>query len=454
MATKGVGANQEHRRIENTSAKSVTTRKQVIDNLANNDASELANKSDPITWTSTKLGMELDPWQQAVLVSKSKRKALNCSRQSGKSTVAAIKALHFVLHNPGSLVILVSPSLRQSTELFHKVTTLYGKLDPKPKLVKYNETSLTLDSGSRIIALPDSEDKVRGYSNVDIIIEDEAAAVSDALYMAILPMLAVSNGEMILLSTPRGKVGHFYEAWSGQGWEKTQVPCEMVPRIVPQFLEDMKKKMGTRIFSQEFECQFIDAAGAGMFRREWFQVVNDYPHDARMVRAWDKEATPEGDFTAGVLLAEKDGRYFVVDVIRGQNTPGQNEQVIRQAAQLDGANVQIRMEEEGGSSGKDTIDRYQRIVLKGYDFKGVRSTGEKSTRANPASAAAEAGNIRIVKNWSDMEYPKWNIPAFLDELVSFPEGENDDQVDALSLAFDSLRMDMGVEMIGGIDIDL
>jgi predicted phage terminase large subunit-like protein len=410
-------------------------------------ARELLHVIDPVRWAESELKLDLDEWQKAYLRSSSKRKVLNCCRQSGKSTIAAVKALHLAIHRPHSTILLLSPSLRQSSELFRKVLDLVNALPERPKLLEENKLSLTLANASRIVSLPSSESTIRGYSNVPLIIEDESAAVRDELHAAVLPMLAVSNGEIDLLSTPRGREGHFAESWEGEGWEKTVVKAEQVPRISKEFLDDVRKRLGSRMFSQEFGCEFLDVAGAGIFRREWFEIVDSYPAQAKAVRRWDKASTAgAGDFTAGLKLAEHEGVYYVVDVRHAQNTPGQNEILIAQTAQLDGVRVKVRMEEEGGSTGKDTTDRYARVVLKGFDFKGVRSTGDKVERAGPISAAAEAKNVKLVKG-------NWDMKGFLDELVSFPEGEHDDRVDTLSGAFFDLQRPPGLVMIGGLNVN-
>ncbi len=172
------------------------------------------------------------------------------------------------------------------------------------------------------------------------------------------------------------------------------------------------------------------------FKREWFQIVEDYPADAQVIRFWDLAATEpkpgkDPDWTAGIKLAEKDGVYYVLDVKRTRTTPQGVEALINQTAELDGKRIAIAMEQEPGSSGVNTIDHYARKVLKGYDFRGLRSTGSKEVRANPVSSAAEAGNIKLVSG-------RW-IPDFLDELEIFPHGAHDDQVDALSGAFEMLN---------------
>lgn len=173
----------------------------------------------------------------------------------------------------------------------------------------------------------------------------------------------------------------------------------------------------------------------GLFKRGWFgDPMQEAPADlVRRVRFWDLAATvpragTDPDYTAGVLLGSgANGAYFVLDVLRFQETPGETEKLISQTASLDGIGVRIRMEQEPGASGVNTIDNYRRKVLPQYDFKGIRSTGSKPERARAVSSQAEAGNIRLVSR-------SWNR-AFLDELSLFPNGGHDDQVDALSGAF-------------------
>ena len=158
---------------------------------------------------------------------------LNCCRQAGKSTIASILAFHRALYYPGALVLLVSPSLRQSGELFRKVADLLAQLDHKPELTEDNRLSLRLANGSWVISLPSKEGTIRGFSGVDLIIEDESSRVPDDLYRALRPMLAVSGGRLVLMSTPFGKRGHFHEEWTmgGDTWERLQMKAPECPRI-------------------------------------------------------------------------------------------------------------------------------------------------------------------------------------------------------------------------------
>src|SRR5215208_3107256 len=177
-----------------------------------------------------KAGLEPDPWQRDLLRSSSDRVILNCSRQSGKSTMTAIVVLHRALYHPGSLILCLAPALRQSQELFGKVLGFYRGLGRPVSPQAERKLSLELENGSRIITLPASEKTIRGFSGTSLLVLDEAARVEDELYFAVRPMLAVSGGALMMLSTPYGKRGVFYEEWTGgRGWERYEVTASQCP---------------------------------------------------------------------------------------------------------------------------------------------------------------------------------------------------------------------------------
>jgi hypothetical protein len=204
-----------------------------------------------------KLGIVPDAWQENFLRSSSDRVLLNCSRQSGKSTMSAVIALHRALYCPGSLVLCLAPALRQSQELFGKVSGFYRDLGRPVPPQGERKLSLELENGSRIITLPGSEKTIRGFSDAALLLVDEAARVDDGLYYAIRPMLAVGGGSLIMLSTPYGKRGVFYEEWiSSHNWERYEVPASECPRISEEFLEEERAELPPFIFRQEYECSF------------------------------------------------------------------------------------------------------------------------------------------------------------------------------------------------------
>jgi hypothetical protein len=203
-------------------------------------------------------GLTPDPWQRELLRSSAPRVLLNCCRQSGKSTTVAALALYTALARPGQLVLLLSRAQRQSAELFRKVMDFYQALDRPLPAAAESALSLELANGSRIVSLPGQEENIRSFSGVNLLVLDEAARVPDELYKAVRPMLAVSGGRLVLLSTPFGRRGFFYEAWHDRAgaWQKFEVVASQVPRIAPVFLDEERRALGSSWFAQEYECRF------------------------------------------------------------------------------------------------------------------------------------------------------------------------------------------------------
>ncbi len=198
----------------------------------------------------------LDPWQERLLQSDSRRILLNCSRQVGKSLMAAGFALHKAVFTPESLVILTAPTERQAKELFAKVSRFYLATGGTVSAESVRRLGLELANGSRIEALSGNPETVQGYSP-DLVIIDEAARIKDGLYYGLRPSLAVTDGALMMLSTPYGKRGVFYEEWTGDGpWERYEVPATECPRISRGFLEEERRALPARVYRQDYECSF------------------------------------------------------------------------------------------------------------------------------------------------------------------------------------------------------
>jgi hypothetical protein len=144
-------------------------------------------------------GINPDPWQKDLLESEEQQLILNCSRQSGKSTISALIALHEACYKADSLSLVLAPSQRQSLETYRKVRDYYNMLSGVPDVAQESTLKLELANNARVMVLPGRESNVRGFSGVSLLIVDEAARVGDELYNAIRPMLAVSQGRIILL---------------------------------------------------------------------------------------------------------------------------------------------------------------------------------------------------------------------------------------------------------------
>lgn len=187
-------------------------------------------------------------------------------------------------------------------------------------------------------------------------------------------------------------------------------------------------------------------AGGGLFREEWFagRVLDVAPALMRQARGWDTAGTAgDGDWTVGCKIGEEfiidqytgekqaTGRFVVLDVVRKQLGPSGVDALIKVTAELDG-NIAQREEKEGGSAGAAVIAARLK-TLAGKDYAGVQISGSKITRSKPVRAQAEGGNLYLLRG-------TWNA-EFLKELCAFPTGNHDDQVDALSCAFNAVLME-------------
>jgi hypothetical protein len=220
-------------------------------------AQDLAAALDPAFWAARVTGWTLDAWQASVLRATAPQSLLNCSRQSGKTGIAACAAVHTALYAAPALVLVLSPSLRQSQEAFRKCLDVYRAVATTVPAEAESSLRLELTNGSRIVSLPGAEQSVRGYSAVTLLLVDEAARVSDELYHAVRPMLAVSGGRLMALSTPWGCRGWWWDAWqAGADWARVEVPATACPRIPARFLAQERASLPAFVYRQEYECAF------------------------------------------------------------------------------------------------------------------------------------------------------------------------------------------------------
>ena len=230
----------------------------------NDLARDLASALDPVR-LAERLSMSPHAWQIKALRSTARRSLWLCARQVGKTTTAAVLALHFAVYVPGSTVIIASPSQRQSTEAFRRVAGFYRRLGRPVVAESENLSSLTLESGSRVISVPGGTggDTVRGYSAVNLAIVDEASRVDDSLIETLGPMLRL-DGRLLMLTTPAGRRGLFYDLWEhgGRDWERVRVPATDSPLWTKAALNEQRELIGDFAFRQEFELAFVSDEGA------------------------------------------------------------------------------------------------------------------------------------------------------------------------------------------------
>lgn len=203
----------------------------------------------------------LDDWQREALSARDNLLIL-AARQTGKTTVIALKALHRALYHDDSTVLIVCPSQKQSVEMLRRVKAFYARLGRPLSSDGESQTTLVLHNRSRILSLPANDAGIRGYT-ADLLILDEAARIDDDLWVAVSPMVAVSGGTIVALSTPWGARGWFYDQWrNGRGWHRIKITAEECPRISPEFLADQRATMGDFAFRSEYLVEFTSTDAA------------------------------------------------------------------------------------------------------------------------------------------------------------------------------------------------
>lgn len=222
---------------------------------------------DPLTFAECVLGATLDPWQRNFLEQsiQEPRIAIAACRQSGKSTIASLFIAWCMLYIENFTVLVASRSLRQAAYFVDKVREWVLTMIPPRAMTVMNRLSLTLPNRSQIISIPCAQpDAGRGFSP-QLFLLDEAAFAPDALFTAILPSLAATDGAMHMISSPNGKVGHFYEAFEGMAqdvfWTR-RVTHKECPRITERTLLNDRIALGELRFRQEYEAEFVSAEGA------------------------------------------------------------------------------------------------------------------------------------------------------------------------------------------------
>jgi hypothetical protein len=179
------------------------------------------------------------------------------------SPSGSLVACSTAIGKPNALVLILSASQRQASEMF-RVVLSYLRQIPGVTIAAESVLRVELGNGARVIALPSSEATIRGYAGVDLLICDEAARIPNDLIQAARPFLATSSGRMIALSTPKGRRGWFFDSWHDDesSWERVRVTTDMCPRISKAFLDDELRALGAQRFAEEYGLEFLEGDDA------------------------------------------------------------------------------------------------------------------------------------------------------------------------------------------------
>jgi hypothetical protein len=230
-------------------------------------AQRLGFRPHPIEFAETVLGSKLDWWQCKFMndAMENPRLAIAACRQSGKSTVAGLFVAWCLIFIPDFMCLVASRSLRQASHFLTLVRSTVLSFIPKEAMKQVNRLSLELPNGSMVISVPCSTpDAGRGFSPY-LVVLDEAAFAPEALFRALSPSLAATHGAMVMISSPNGRQGQFFEAFHGTAtsiYRTQSVSWQDCPRIEPEFIAAERIALGPLYFAQEYESQFITPQGA------------------------------------------------------------------------------------------------------------------------------------------------------------------------------------------------
>jgi len=248
---------------------------------------------DIVTFAERVLKVKPFPYQAELLKDLGKRLVAVMGRQSGKTTTIAIKAIYFAIANDGVTILITSPSLRQSMIMFSRISSFVFTSPLKSKVIRSTRTTIEFENRSEIIALPASENLLRGYT-AHMIICDEAAFMPEELITSVIfPMISTTDGYAIFLSTPWGRDHLFYRAFMDPNYSVHRVKSSECPLIKPEFLEEMRRTMTDQTFRMEYEAEFVETANAY------------FPQD--LIRGC---VDPASDFLSSLEKAIPRGEYY------------------------------------------------------------------------------------------------------------------------------------------------
>ena len=256
--------------------------------------------------------MKLDPWQEEVMRTKGNI-CLRSGRQVGKSTVIGKKAAEYALGNYKKLVMVISKTERQAGLLFSKILFNINQIDKKQikrGKDRPTKTRIRLKNDSEILCLPagDTGFGIMGFT-IDLLIADEAAFIPEEVWNSIIPALAITRGEIWLLSTPFVKDGYYYNCFSDESFTAFHTSSEDCPRKDQAFLDRQKSVLTKAQYAQMYLGQFMDEL------RQFFpdELISESCKGKR------PGVTMKGEYFLGCDVARMDRDEFTYEIIKYLN---------------------------------------------------------------------------------------------------------------------------------------
>jgi phage FluMu gp28-like protein len=276
---------------------------------------------DPVDFCQKWFNFTPTEYQAKLLRDQKKRIVVRWSRQAGKTTTLALRAIWFAFKHPKTLTLIVAPSLRQSMILADKLQDFLSSLPPslrKANIYKMQRTVIHFRNGSRIVALPNSPQLLRGYT-ANMCILDEAAFFRDdelVVYNVIMPMLSTTDGTLIVSSTPWSTDSVFYKMCMNPEYSQHVATWEDIVKAgltKREFIEEMRQSIPAERFQREFESKFVEDIDAWLTQSLIASCI-----DAEL-QPYEFHDQPQGDFYIGVDFGKQQDYSVVVVVERFPN---------------------------------------------------------------------------------------------------------------------------------------
>lgn len=389
------------------------------------------------------------PYQTKLLLDESKRLVACMGRQSGKTSVIAMRAIHFAYTKDKVTVLITSPSMRQSMIMFDRISSfMHSTKMLRQEIVRATRTIIQLKNGSQIIALPCSENLLRGYTAHMIICDETAFMPEETITNVVFPMLSTTNGYAIFLSTPWGRDHFFYRAFKNPKYSVHRVKSNECPPISAEFLEEQRQNMTAEAYKMEFEAEFAEGSSC-FFSQDLIRGCIDPTLD--LIPSLETEI-PSGEYFGGCDFGKLED-YSVIVVLNREgdllklvylhefllNTPYMN--VIGHLAR---ANQKFGFQ-------KLLVDQtgVGEVVLEELKEQGVQNVEGVTFTAKAKEATLTALKIAMEQHVLKMPYHRrlcqqlneqqyaYNKAGYL--TFSHPEESHDDIACALALANQAAR---------------
>jgi predicted phage terminase large subunit-like protein len=340
---------------------------------------------------------------------------------SGKTRAGCVEALRMPANTHGMIVAPTYPMLRDAT------LRTFLELAGKGEIIKgYNKSEMAVDliDGKRILFRSgDDADRLRG-PNLGWFYLDEAAMMQPDVWMIMIGRLREAPGRAWATSTPRG-FNWLYEVFhtASEDYAVITSSTRQNPYLPGDFVQSLERAYTSEFARQEIDGEFVEPSGT-LFKREWFRIVPTAPAELRWVRYWDLAASTKtsADYTASAAVALHDGTLYIKDMIRGRWEWPDAKRIIVQTMRQEPKTEHLIEEAMHGLAAIQELRRDPQLAA--ITLRGIHVDKDKQSRALPWAARAEAGKVALIRG-------DW-VPAFLDEVSSFPLGQHDDQVDTVS----------------------